>query len=123
MLTKVLNNISPQLNDEMVNTCERKEDGIREDVKDLEWVLDNEMEKAIMLALEAFDKWVYYLIEHIYSATKASQTHSYHVFHRLDRDTDIEICLFNNFGKNFIKSCNCSPDAFLQMALQLTYYK
>ena len=76
MLTKVLNNISPQLNDEMVNASERKEDGIREDVKDLEWVLDNEMEKAIMLALEAFDKWVY-LIEHVYSATKASQTHSY----------------------------------------------
>ena len=56
MLTKVLNNISPQLNDEMVNASERKEDGIREDVKDLEWVLDNEMEKAIMLASEAFDR-------------------------------------------------------------------
>ena len=75
MLTKVLNNIGPQLNDEMVNACERKEDGVREDVKDLEWVLDDEMEKAIILASEAFDKWVY-LIGHIFSATKASQTHS-----------------------------------------------
>ena len=42
---------------------------------------------------------------------------------RLDRDTDIEICRFDGFGKSFIKSSNCSPDAFMQMALQLTYYK
>ena len=44
-------------------------------------------------------------------------------FERLQQDTDLEVCSFKTYGKTFIKSCNCSPDAFVQMALQLTYYK
>lgn len=44
-------------------------------------------------------------------------------FDALDIDTDDEVFDFEDFGKNFIKSCNCSPDAFLQMSLQLTYFK
>lgn len=30
---------------------------------------------------------------------------------------------FNTYGKDFIKSCNVSPDGFIQLALQLTYYR
>lgn len=30
---------------------------------------------------------------------------------------------FNQFGKNFIKQQSISPDAFVQLALQLTFYK
>ncbi|CAK9300608.1 unnamed protein product [Gordionus sp. m RMFG-2023] len=30
---------------------------------------------------------------------------------------------FDNFGREFPKSQNCSPDGFIQLALQLTYYK
>ena len=41
----------------------------------------------------------------------------------LDVDTDDEVFTFTDFGKSFIKTCNCSPDAFLQMSLQLAYYK
>ena len=41
----------------------------------------------------------------------------------LDVDTDDEVFTFSDFGKSFIKTCNCSPDAFLQMSLQLAYYK
>ena len=41
----------------------------------------------------------------------------------LDVDTDDEVFDFTDFGKAFIKTCNCSPDAFMQMSLQLTYFK
>ena len=30
---------------------------------------------------------------------------------------------FDLYGKNYIKQQNMSPDAFVQVALQLTYYK
>jgi choline O-acetyltransferase len=42
---------------------------------------------------------------------------------KLDFDTDDEVFVYYDFGKSFIKTCNCSPDAFLQMSLQLTYYR
>ncbi|RWS14748.1 Choline O-acetyltransferase-like protein, partial [Dinothrombium tinctorium] len=39
------------------------------------------------------------------------------------RDLDLHILCFNEFGKTFIKEEKMSPDAFIQLALQLTYYK
>ena len=36
---------------------------------------------------------------------------------------DFYVYRFNDFGKNRIKSFNVSPDAFLQLMLQLTYFK
>ena len=41
----------------------------------------------------------------------------------LDADTDDEVFTYNQFGKSFIKTCNCSPDAFIQMSLQLAYFR
>jgi len=41
----------------------------------------------------------------------------------LDEDTDSEVFFFREYGKDFMKSANCSPDAFVQLALQLAYYK
>lgn len=31
--------------------------------------------------------------------------------------------VFQDYGKGFMKKCKVSPDAYLQMALQLTYYR
>lgn len=31
--------------------------------------------------------------------------------------------VFRDFGKGIIKKGNCSPDAFIQMAIQLAYFK
>lgn len=42
---------------------------------------------------------------------------------KLDMDADDEVFTFDSFGKCFIKSCNCSPDAFMQMSLQLAYFR
>ena len=36
---------------------------------------------------------------------------------------DLYVMRFNEYGKNFPKSQNMSPDAYIQLALQLTYYK
>eukprot|EP00095_Tigriopus_kingsejongensis_P012708 maker-scaffold22_size673200-snap-gene-5.47 protein:Tk12708 transcript:maker-scaffold22_size673200-snap-gene-5.47-mRNA-1 annotation:"choline o-acetyltransferase" len=44
-------------------------------------------------------------------------------FKELDDSADLEVFTFTGFGKNQIKSFKCSPDAFCQMVLQLTYFK
>lgn len=39
------------------------------------------------------------------------------------QDLDISVLLFPHFGKDFPKSQSLSPDSFIQMALQLAYYR
>ena len=38
-------------------------------------------------------------------------------------DVDLRLLMHNAFGKGFMKKCKVSPDAFIQMALQLAYYR
>jgi len=38
-------------------------------------------------------------------------------------DFDLYVLRFTDYGKEFPKAHNMSPDAFIQLALQLTYYK
>ncbi len=42
---------------------------------------------------------------------------------RLINSIDLNVLRFTNYGKNFPKSQNTSPDAFIQLACQLAYYK
>ncbi|GMR58847.1 hypothetical protein PMAYCL1PPCAC_29042 [Pristionchus mayeri] len=39
------------------------------------------------------------------------------------RDVDMASLVFRNWGKGRIKKCGCSPDAFVQMAIQLANYR
>ncbi|XP_049811312.1 carnitine O-palmitoyltransferase 1, liver isoform-like [Schistocerca nitens] len=48
---------------------------------------------------------------------------SYQVACELISDLDLRILYHNAYGKGFIKQCGVSPDAYIQMALQLAYYR
>lgn len=41
----------------------------------------------------------------------------------LINDIHLNIFAHSEYGKGFIKTCQLSPDAFIQMALQLAYYR
>ncbi|XP_076444856.1 carnitine O-palmitoyltransferase 1, liver isoform-like isoform X2 [Babylonia areolata] len=42
---------------------------------------------------------------------------------QLCEDVDLHIMMHHAYGKGFIKTCKVSPDAFIQLALQLAYYR
>ncbi|KAJ8245468.1 hypothetical protein GJAV_G00271070 [Gymnothorax javanicus] len=48
---------------------------------------------------------------------------SYTLAKEIADDVDFHGCLFTDFGKGLIKKCRTSPDAFLQLALQLAYFR
>ncbi|KRX42769.1 Carnitine O-palmitoyltransferase 1, liver isoform, partial [Trichinella sp. T6] len=41
----------------------------------------------------------------------------------LINDVEMALIVFREFGKGFIKKCQISPDGFIQMILQLTYFR
>lgn len=42
---------------------------------------------------------------------------------RLAEDVDMRVVVFEHFGKNVPKTFSMSPDAFIQVGLQLAYYR
>lgn len=47
----------------------------------------------------------------------------YSEYSKLRDDVDVAATMFRDFGKGFIKKCGLSPDAFVQMAIQLANYR
>ncbi|KAK6013428.1 hypothetical protein OSTOST_21258, partial [Ostertagia ostertagi] len=48
---------------------------------------------------------------------------SYSEYSKSRDDLDVAATLFRDFGKGLIKKCGLSPDAFVQMAIQLANYR
>ncbi|CAL8263478.1 unnamed protein product [Merluccius merluccius] len=48
---------------------------------------------------------------------------SYVLAKQIADDVDFHGCLFSEFGKGLIKTCKTSPDAFIQLALQLAQFR
>uniref|UniRef100_A0A3B3QXN8 Carnitine O-palmitoyltransferase 1, muscle isoform n=1 Tax=Paramormyrops kingsleyae TaxID=1676925 RepID=A0A3B3QXN8_9TELE len=48
---------------------------------------------------------------------------SYALAKEIADDVDFHGCLFDDFGKGLIKRCRMSPDAFIQLALQLAHFR
>lgn len=46
-----------------------------------------------------------------------------HAMNKLAQDLDMRVVVFENFGKNVPKTYKMSPDAFIQVALQLAFYR
>lgn len=63
----------------------------------LEWNISPEISERLLLAAKSFDKRI--------------------------EDLDLYVYRYLDYGKNFIKSCQCSPDVYIQLALQLAYFK
>lgn len=42
---------------------------------------------------------------------------------QLIADVDLQLLVHNQYGKGFMKVCRISPDAYIQLALQLAYYR
>lgn len=42
---------------------------------------------------------------------------------KLINNVQLRIYIHKNYGKGFMKKCRVSPDAYVQMALQLAYYR
>lgn len=63
----------------------------------LEWDIAPEISQRMFLAAKSVDKRI--------------------------ADLDFFVYRYRGYGKSFIKSCKVSPDAYIQLALQLAYYK
>ena len=45
------------------------------------------------------------------------------LYYSLVEDVDLQLMTFSDFGKDVPKMFKLSPDGFIQMAIQLAYYK
>lgn len=42
---------------------------------------------------------------------------------KLVDNLELTLYTYGKYGKDWVKSCNLSPDSFIQMAIQLAFYR
>ena len=42
---------------------------------------------------------------------------------KLTSDLNLKLYSYEGYGKDFVKKCRLSPDSFIQMAIQLAFFK
>lgn len=84
-----------------IDSIELLDNGVRQQSQRppdrLDWVIDPEIGDRMIAAGKSFDNRI--------------------------ADLDFFVYRFRGYGKGFIKGCKVSPDAYIQLALQLAYYK
>ena len=105
--------------DVLQETCETIDSATLKPARKLKWNITPEVSEHIQLAKEKTDKCAWILPCYYIHCTGPYK----HINFRLIKDTDLQMFTFTDFGKNFPKSVNLSPDAFIQSAIQLAYYK
>lgn len=74
---------------------------------------------ALLQESDKITPLVWILDEHLRDALDEAETKA----NRLIESFSLNILSFKQFGRSFIKSQNLSPDAFIQLALQYTFFK
>lgn len=84
-----------------INSTPNTDDGVPQQLlpppERLDWMITPEISQRMFLATKSIDKRI--------------------------ADLDFYVYRYPGYGKTFIKRCKCSPDVYIQLALQLAYYK
>lgn len=84
-----------------INSTDNTDDGVPQQLlpppERLDWMITPEISQRMFLATKSVDKRI--------------------------ADLDFYVYRYLGYGKTFIKRCKCSPDVYIQLALQLAYYK
>ena len=81
----------------------------------LHWNISQECVNDINTAKVNLDKYEHCMYTDIITTS--------YVFYSAVSNCDHQVFVFEDFGKAFVKSQKLSPDSFIQVAIQLTYYK